>query len=80
VECCENVGKNMKKRDLVVIRSTVIPGTTDQLILPILEEESGVKAGVDFYLAYVSERIAEGMYLLNLKKCLLWLEQLMLKV
>lgn len=58
--CCKSIGKNIKKGDLVVIRSTVIPGTTEQFILPILEKESGMKAGTDFYLAYVSERIAEG--------------------
>ena len=59
-KCCKIIGKNFKKGDLIVIRSTVIPGTTQQFILPILEEESGMKAGIDFYLAYVSERIAEG--------------------
>ncbi len=59
-KCCRVIGKNLKKGDLVVIRSTVIPGTTQQFILPILEEESGMRAGKDFYLAYVSERIAEG--------------------
>lgn len=60
VECCTNIGRNLKNRDLVVIRSTVIPGTTEEIILPILEKESKMKAGVDFYLAYSSERIAEG--------------------
>lgn len=60
VECCRGIGKNLKKGDLVVIRSTVIPGTTEELILPLLESESHMKAGVDFYLAYSSERIAEG--------------------
>ena len=54
------IGKNLKKDDLVVIRSTVIPGTTENFVLPILEEESGMKAGEGFYLAYSSERIAEG--------------------
>ena len=57
---CRIIGKNLKKEDLVIIRSTVIPGTTEEFILPILEEESGMRAGVDFYLAYASERIAEG--------------------
>lgn len=57
---CTVIGKNLKKEDLVVIRSTVIPGTTKEFILPILEKESGMKAGKDFYLAYASERIAEG--------------------
>lgn len=54
------IGRNIKKDDLVIIRSTVIPGTTEEFVLPILEEESGMKAGEDFYLAYASERIAEG--------------------
>lgn len=57
---CITIGRNLKKEDLVIIRSTVIPGTTDEFILPILERESGMKAGKDFYLAYSSERIAEG--------------------
>lgn len=57
---CRIIGKNLKKEDLIIIRSTVIPGTTEDFILPILEEESGMKAGNDFYLAYVSERISEG--------------------
>lgn len=59
-DSCRIIGKNLKKGDLVIIRSTVTPGTTEEFILPILEEESGMKAGMDFYLAYVSERIAEG--------------------
>ncbi|MEY8764357.1 MULTISPECIES: nucleotide sugar dehydrogenase [Clostridium] len=57
---CVTIGKNLKKGDLVVIRSTVIPGTTEEFIMPILERESNMKAGTDFYLAYASERIAEG--------------------
>ncbi|WP_080348178.1 MULTISPECIES: nucleotide sugar dehydrogenase [Clostridium] len=57
---CVAIGKNLKKKDLVIIRSTVIPGTTEDFVLPILEKESGMKAGSDFYLAYASERIAEG--------------------
>lgn len=60
LNCCNVIGKNLKKGDLVVIRSTVIPGTTEEKILPILEKESNLKAGKDFYLAYSSERIAEG--------------------
>jgi len=57
---CITIGRNLKKQDLVVIRSTVIPGTTEDFVLPILERESGMKAGKDFYLAYSSERISEG--------------------
>lgn len=59
-DSCRVIGKNLKKKDLVIIRSTVVPGTTEEVVLPILEKESGMKAGIDFYLAYASERIAEG--------------------
>jgi UDP-N-acetyl-D-mannosaminuronic acid dehydrogenase len=58
--CIKVIGKNIKRGDLLVIRSTVIPGTTEEVILPILEKESGMRAGEDFYLAYSSERIAES--------------------
>lgn len=57
---CTTIGKNLKRKDLVIIRSTVIPGTTEEFVVPILERESKMKAGEDFYLAYSSERIAEG--------------------
>ncbi len=60
IEVCHTVGAGLKAGDLVLIRSTVIPGTTRDLILPILEKESGLQAGIDFDLAYSSERIAEG--------------------
>lgn len=56
---CNTIASKLKKGDLVLIRSTVIPGTMRQYIKPLLEE-SGLKAGEDFYLAYASERIAEG--------------------
>ncbi|HEY0829325.1 MAG TPA: nucleotide sugar dehydrogenase [Bacilli bacterium] len=57
--CCEQLATVLKTGDLVILRSTVVPGTTEELVLPILES-TGLKAGVDFYLAYSSERIAEG--------------------
>lgn len=56
---CEKLAGVLKKGDLVIIRSTVIPGSTEEIALPILEK-SGWKAGSDFDLAYSSERIAEG--------------------
>lgn len=55
----ESLSAVLKKGDLVLVRSTVVPGTTEELIKPILEK-SGLVAGEDFYLAYSSERIAEG--------------------
>lgn len=54
-----SISRVLKKGDLVLIRSTVVPGTVRNYIAPILEE-SGLKAGEDFFLAYASERIAEG--------------------
>lgn len=58
--CLEEIGKNLKKGDLVLIRSTVYPGFTEDLALPILEKHSKLKCGVDFMLAYASERMQEG--------------------
>jgi len=55
-----SIGKFLKKGDLVLIRSTVPPGTTRNVVRPILEKESGLICCKDFYLAYSSERIAEG--------------------
>lgn len=58
--CAQSLGSVLKKGDTVMIRSTVVPGTTEEVIKPILEEVSGLVAGEDFYLTYCSERIAEG--------------------
>jgi len=57
---CADLGKLLKKGDLVICRSTVPVGTTRGLVLTTLERESGLVAGTDFDLAYSSERIAEG--------------------
>ncbi len=54
------VGKYLKEGDTVLIRSTVPPGTTRNVVKPILEKESKLVCCKDFYLAYSSERIAEG--------------------
>jgi len=55
----ETISKELKKGDLVIIESTVFPGTTEEVVKPILEE-SGLKAGKDFYLAYCPERVDPG--------------------
>jgi UDP-N-acetyl-D-mannosaminuronic acid dehydrogenase len=57
--CCEQLAQVLKQGDTVVLRSTVVPGTTEEMVIPLLEQ-SGLIAGKDFYLAYSSERIAEG--------------------
>jgi len=64
----ENIGKGLKKKDLVVLETTVPVRTTETLIKDTLEKISGLKAGVDFYLAYSPERIATGFSLSRLKE------------
>lgn len=54
------VGKALKKGDYVVYESTVYPGCTEEDCIPILEELSGLKAGVDFKVGYSPERINPG--------------------
>ncbi|MFH1586456.1 MAG: nucleotide sugar dehydrogenase [Candidatus Diapherotrites archaeon] len=56
---CESVAENLKKNQLVIIESTVFPGTTEEIVLPILEK-SKLKAGKDFFLAHCPERIDPG--------------------
>ncbi len=60
VSACRLIGKKLRKDQLVVLESTTYPGTTKEVMLPILEEESGLKAGTDFYLAYSPEREDPG--------------------
>lgn len=56
----ELVGKALKKGDIVVYESTVYPGATEEDCLPILQEMSGLKLGIDFKLGYSPERINPG--------------------
>ncbi|MHB8481132.1 MAG: nucleotide sugar dehydrogenase [Nitrospiria bacterium] len=56
----ETVGKALKKGDIVVYESTVYPGVTEEECLPILEQASGLKGGVDFKVGYSPERINPG--------------------
>lgn len=62
----KSVGQNLSKGTLVIVESTVAPGTTSNIVLPILEEESGLKAGSDFLLATAPERVMPGKLLHNL--------------
>lgn len=54
------VGRNMQKGSIVVFESTVYPGVTEDICVPILEKESGLKCGVDFKIGYSPERINPG--------------------
>ena len=56
----ETVGKNLKKGSVVVLESTVYPGVTEEVVKQILEEESGLRCGEDFKIAYSPERINPG--------------------
>ncbi len=56
---CESVAENLKKNQLVIIESTVFPGTTEEIVVPILEN-SGLKVGKTFFLAHCPERIDPG--------------------
>lgn len=54
------VGQRLQAGHLVTLKSTVPPGSTQTLVQPILEEISGLQAGIDFGLAFCPERLAEG--------------------
>ncbi len=56
----ETVGRNLSKGTIVVYESTVYPGATEEVCLPILEEQSGLKGGEDFFIGYSPERINPG--------------------
>ncbi len=54
------ISKHLKKGTMVVLESTTYPGTTEELLKPILEEGSGLKCGEDFYLGFSPERVDPG--------------------
>lgn len=54
------IGRNLTKGSIVVYESTVYPGVTEDVCVPILERESGMKCGVDFKVGYSPERINPG--------------------
>ena len=54
------IGRNLTKGTIVVYESTVYPGVTEDICIPILEKESGLKCGIDFKVGYSPERINPG--------------------
>lgn len=54
------LGRNLTKGSVVVFESTVYPGVTEEVCVPIIEKESGLKCGVDFKIGYSPERINPG--------------------
>ncbi|MDR3156989.1 MAG: nucleotide sugar dehydrogenase [Lactobacillales bacterium] len=61
------ISKYLAKETMVVLESTTYPGTTRELIKPILEEGSGLKCGEDFYLGFSPERVDPGNLVYNTK-------------
>ena len=54
------LGENLRAGSVVVFESTVYPGVTENVCIPVLEEESGLRCGVDFWVGYSPERINPG--------------------
>ena len=59
-EASRTVGRNLSKGSIVVYESTVYPGVTEDICIPILEKESGLTCGIDFKVGYSPERINPG--------------------
>jgi len=66
-EICKSLGGALKKGDLVIMKGTVTPGTTEGLIKTLLENKSKLKAGSQFGLAYMPEKTGEGNSLFELR-------------
>jgi len=60
ISASKTVGRQLTKGSIVVYESTVYPGTTEEICIPILEEESGLTFGTDFKVGYSPERINPG--------------------
>ncbi|MGC8913626.1 MAG: nucleotide sugar dehydrogenase [Thermoplasmata archaeon] len=63
-----SLGRRIQKGVLVVIESTIMPGTMEKVVKPALEKASGMVAGREFHLVHVPERVTPGRLLLNLEK------------
>jgi UDP-N-acetyl-D-galactosamine dehydrogenase len=60
IKASQTVGRQLKKGDIVVYESTVYPGATEEECMPVLERESGLRCGKDFFIGYSPERINPG--------------------
>jgi len=65
-EVSAGMGKHIRRGTLVVVESTVAPGTTENVVKPLLEKTSGMKAGKDFFLAFCYERVMVGRLIKNI--------------
>jgi UDP-N-acetyl-D-galactosamine dehydrogenase len=67
IEASKIVGRNLQKNSVVVYESTVYPGVTENISIPILEKESGLKCGADFKTGYSPERVNPGDHVHKIK-------------
>ncbi|MDH4214729.1 MAG: nucleotide sugar dehydrogenase [Candidatus Thorarchaeota archaeon] len=65
-EVSEQIGKRIQKGTLIVVESTVAPGTTQNIVQKIIEKHSGMKGGEDFDLAFAYERVMPGKLIMNI--------------
>jgi UDP-N-acetyl-D-mannosaminuronic acid dehydrogenase len=65
---CRSLGPVLKRGALVIVESTVAPGTTERTVRPLLEKASGMKANLDFLLGACPERVMPGKLLSNLRE------------
>jgi UDP-N-acetyl-D-mannosaminuronic acid dehydrogenase len=65
----EALGRHLQPGSLVIVESTIAPGTMEQVVKPLLEQTSNLKAGEDFHLAFCPERVMPGKLLANLSNC-----------
>ena len=64
-----NLGNNLSPGTMVIIESTIAPGTMERVVKPILEETSGLRVNEDFYLVNCPERVMPGKLLRNIREC-----------
>lgn len=60
IGAAEVVGQNMKRGSVVILESTVFPGVTEDIVVPVLEKNSGLNCGPDFKVGYAPERVNPG--------------------
>lgn len=64
----DDISKVSLKEKIIVLRSTLPPNTTEEIVIPFFESKSGLKCGQDFWLAFCPERILEGRAITELKE------------
>jgi len=65
----EELGAHLQSGSLVIVESTIAPGTMEKVVKPLLEQTSNLRAGEGFHLAFCPERVMPGKLLANLRNC-----------